>query len=108
MYVEISLLGTGGNWQKGSSNWLEFHMALGTITYFHQIAQYKYWNLLNSTMHAGCRLDNMWPNTSKGTSCLHLRKLRFLHYLTEYLTSFPHDTKFVKSDSFENISFTNC
>ena len=28
-------------------------------------------------------------NTTKGTSCLHLRKFRFLHYLTEDLTSFP-------------------
>ena len=25
----------------------------------------------------------MWPNTTKGTSCLHLNKLRFLHYLTK-------------------------
>ena len=31
----------------------------------------------------------MWPNTTKGTSCLLLNKLRFLDYLTEYLTSFP-------------------
>ena len=36
----------------------------------------------------------MSPNTTKGTSCLLLKKkIRFLHYLAEDLTSF---TKFVK------------
>ena len=32
---------------------------------------------------------NLWPNTTKGTWCLLLRKLRFVHYLTDELTSFP-------------------
>ena len=38
-----------------------------------------------------CRYNSeyMWPNTTKGTSCLLLRKLRLLHYLTEDITSFP-------------------
>ena len=31
----------------------------------------------------------MWPNTTKGTWCLLLRKLRSVHYLTDELTSFP-------------------
>ena len=31
----------------------------------------------------------MWSNTTKGTSCLLLNKLRFLQYLTEDLTRFP-------------------
>ena len=31
----------------------------------------------------------MWPNTTKGTWCLLLKILRFLHYLTEDFTSFP-------------------
>ena len=31
----------------------------------------------------------MWPSTTKGTWCLLLRKLRFVHYLTGELTSFP-------------------
>ena len=34
-------------------------------------------------------------NTTKGTCCLLLRKLRFVHYLTDELTSFPYDTKFI-------------
>ena len=49
--------------------------------------------------------------TTKGTSCLLLTKSRFLHYITETLTSFLiYDTKFVKfgSDTFENASFTKC
>ena len=33
--------------------------------------------------------QQMWPNTTKGTSCLLLRKLRYLHYLPEDFTSFP-------------------
>ena len=42
-----------------------------------------------------------------GTSCLLLRKLRFLLYLTGDLTkAFQYDTKFVKIDTFEITSFT--
>ena len=31
----------------------------------------------------------MWPSTTKETWCLLLRKLRFVHYLKDELTSFP-------------------
>ena len=35
-----------------------------------------------------CKCDPN-PNTTKGTSCLLMKKLRFMQYLTEDLTSFP-------------------
>ena len=35
-----------------------------------------------------CWFDYLWPNTTKGTSCLFLKILIFLHYLTEDFTSF--------------------
>ena len=35
-------------------------------------------------------IDSMWPNITKGISCLLLKKkIRFLNYLTEDLTSIP-------------------
>ena len=53
--------------------------------------------------------EHTWPNTTKGTSCLLFRKLRFLLYLTGDLKSFPW-YKICKngSDHFENTSFTKC
>ena len=38
----------------------------------------------------------LWPNTTKGTSCLLLSKFRFLHYLTEDLIKLSSDIKFIK------------
>ena len=53
----------------------------------------------------------IWPNTTKGT-CLLLRKLRFVHYITDELTSFPkfqwYQIHKYWSDTFENTSFTKC
>ena len=42
----------------------------------------------------------MWPNTTKGTSCLLLRKLRFLFQWYQIHKKWR--------DSFENTSFTKC
>ena len=46
-----------------------------------------YLNMFTDTIPWHCLF--MWPNKTKGTSRLLLRKLRFLYYVTEDLTSFP-------------------
>ena len=35
-----------------------------------------------------------WPNTTKGASCILLKKLRFMHYLTD-INKLSNDTKFI-------------
>ena len=55
---------------------------------------------------------NMWPNTTKGTSCLLLSKFRFLHYLTRGFNKLSNDITFIKFEvillKIQFIQSVNC
>ena len=69
---------------------------IGTPAIWSMVGARSMFNTILSTLKTNnkwkmvliCIFWYMWPNTTKGTSCLLLRKLRCLHYLTGYLTSF--------------------